>query len=109
VGKNEPTVCEAFAVLADLCIALGEAPLSKHVACWEHKIDERWAVAVNGHNEPKHCSFSAVPVDPFNCYVQFNGWPAGILNPYGGIIAAGELANEATFIEAMRDRIATLK
>jgi len=32
-------------------------------------------------------------VPPFNCYVEFNGWPAGVFNPFGGIIAAGELAN----------------
>lgn len=33
--------------------------------------------------------------------VSFNGWPAGVIDPNGGIIAAGEIANEDTFIEAV--------
>ncbi len=33
--------------------------------------------------------------------LKFNGWPAGIIDPRGGIIAAGGVANEDTFIEAI--------
>lgn len=98
---KEPQVCEAFCRVAELCEALGEHPISKYPGCWEHTVDERWKIAVNGHKEPKKCSLSDVPVEPFNCYVTFNGWPAFIFNPYGGAGAAGEAANENTFIEAL--------
>jgi hypothetical protein len=33
--------------------------------------------------------------------VEYNGLPAGIFNPRGGVIAAAEGADEATFIEAL--------
>ncbi len=33
--------------------------------------------------------------------LKFNGWPAGIIDPAGGIIAAGEAANEDAFIAAI--------
>ena len=36
-------------------------------------------------------------------YVEYNGFPAGLLTPMGdGCIAAGEAANEDTFIAALR-------
>lgn len=100
-----PAIKEAYAVLAELGITLGAAPLNKHPACWECQIDRQWRVAVNGHHEPRHCSFSNVAIDPFHCYIEFNGWPAGIMTPAGGTIAAGAAANEDTFIAAMRARL----
>jgi hypothetical protein len=33
--------------------------------------------------------------------IKFNGWPAGIIDPAGGIIAAGGIANEDAFIAAI--------
>ena len=103
---NEPSLIEAFMKIAELGNALGAAPLNKHPACWECKVDKRWKIAVNAHKEPKVSSMSKVPIEPFHAYVEFNGWPAGLLNPYGGTIAAGECANEDTFIAAIEARIA---
>lgn len=100
-----PTIPEAFTKLADLGCLVGAAPLSQFPGCWEYRIDERWQVAVNGHTEPRKCSHGPM-VGPFECYVQYNGWPAGILTPCGGIIAAGECANEDTFIAAIEAAIA---
>lgn len=100
------TVCEAFEALCELCMALGEAPANKHPDCWECKVDERWSIAFNCHKEPKRSSLSDVVVQPFNCYVQYNGWPAGVFDPTGGVIAAGEGANEDTFIAALKERTA---
>ena len=93
-------VCEAFAKLCDMAIALGAAPMNKHAACWEHQVDAQWWVAFNGHPEAKETS-KGHQVEPFHCYVEYNGWPAGIFMPYGGCIAAGEGANENTFIAAL--------
>lgn len=86
----------------------GAAPLNAHEGCWCCKIDERWAIAVNGHDRdesiPKGSSIfplGVAKVLPFHMYVEFNGWPAGMLHPYGGSIAAGELANLSTLAAAL--------
>jgi hypothetical protein len=89
--------------MAELAIALGVKPLPEHDGCWEHQVDKRWFIAVNGHQEPrlirKHPTAPAL--NPYNVYVEYNGWPAGIFDPSGGCIAAGEGANENTFIQAL--------
>jgi len=97
-------VCEAFAALAELCIALDAAPATKHERCWEQQIDERWWIAFNGHKEPVGCSDGSM-VEPFHCYVKYCGWPAGVFAPWGGVIAAGEAANEEIFLAAVRARM----
>ena len=98
-------VCTAFARIADLACALGKIPMSRFENCWEHQIDKHWWIAVNGHKTKKKTS-NGVEVSPFNCYVEFNGFPAGIFDPVnGGVIAAGKLANEETFIKAIESQI----
>ena len=73
--------------------------------CWEWDVDAHWHLAINGHLEPKK-SRSGVPVPPFHCYAEFNGFPAGMFTPYGGILAAGKQANEAALLRALRARLA---
>ncbi len=58
--------------------------------------DEGWYVAVNGHRHEVEVRGSKVP--PFTAYVQWNGWPAGLLTPMQGTIAAGEAANGETLV-----------
>ena len=99
---QEPGICAAFMAVAELCEARGEHPINKYEGCWECTVDERWKLAVNGHKEAKVCSLSDAPIEPFTCYVTFNGWPAFIFNPYGGGGAAGEAANEDTFLAAVK-------
>ncbi len=94
-------ITEAFAEIVALAEHLGIKPLNTFPACWEHQIDERWWMAVNGHREAIPCSMGP-EVPPFTAYVQFNGWPAGQINPRGGWIAAGEAANEGAFIDALK-------
>lgn len=106
---SDAPLCEAFVAVAELCEALGQHPISKYDGCWECTVDERWKLAVNGHNEPKRSALSTLPIQPFNCFVTFNGWPAFLFNPHGGGGAAGVLANEDTFIAAVRARIESVK
>ena len=110
------TVKEAFVVLCDLADAVGaKQPLSEYAGCWEHKIDEKWFVACNAHQEPK--AVVGIPggmahggkpfmLDPFHAYVEYNGWTAGVFNPRNGTFAAGSGANEDTFIAAVLAAIA---
>jgi hypothetical protein len=67
---------------------------------WRRTIGESWRIVFNGTPEAKKPE-DAPELPPFGIYVEYNGWPAGILHPSGGIIAAGEGANENTFIAAI--------
>lgn len=69
--------------------------------CYEKEIDEQWWIAINPHDEKLKCSHGPV-VEPFTMYVEFNGWPAGIVTMNGGMFAAGSAANEDAFIDALK-------
>jgi len=90
----------SFALIAKLCEALGVSHINKLDGCWEYKLDDNWFIAVNGHR--KAMKANGVTVQPFHCYVEFNGWPAGDLSPFGGWIAADAEANEDAFIQALK-------
>ena len=96
-----PNICEAFLLAAELADARGATPLNKHKACWEAKVDDNWWLAINAHREPTPCRGGA-EVPPGHVYVEWNGWPAGFINAYGGSMAAGEAANEDTLCTALR-------
>lgn len=91
----------AICKLAQLGGVVGIGKICDLPGCWEHKLDERWEFAFNGHQQATVSSFSTVPVPPFSVYIQYNGWPAGVLGFCGGVIAAGEGANEETFLAAI--------
>ena len=86
-------------LIAELAEKDGIIPLSKFPGVWERKIDEHWTVIGNGHNEPKEYRNSKVA--PFTFHIYFNGWPAGVIDPGGGVICAGAIANEETFCKAL--------
>jgi hypothetical protein len=104
---DDRPVSLAMDLVAQLAIKLKAHPMHKHPGCWEHQVDENWRIAVNGHRDPRNTS-DGLTVPPFECYVEFNGWPAGFINPFGGVLAAGAAANEDTFIQAVRDAIEAL-
>lgn len=58
-----------------------------------------WTVEVNPHKEVVD------GIAPFEVRVTFNGWPAGLLDAAGGLLAAGCLANEESFLADMRAAI----
>lgn len=101
---TEQKISEAFSEIAELAKVLDVKDIGKLPGCWEYQIDDQWWIAVNGHSEAIECSTGS-KVDPFNCYVQYNGWPAGLFDPYGGTIAAGTGANEDNFIAAIKAAI----
>jgi len=103
---SEPTshVCEAFHLIGELASVLCVRNINQLPRCWEHYVDEHWWISVNGHRETISNS-RGVEVAPYNCWVEFNGWPAGYFAPNGGTIAAGMIVNEGTFIEALKGAI----
>jgi hypothetical protein len=98
--KKDIEMVAAFVEIAKLAAAYNLPPLNELPNVWECKVDEHWTIVVNGHKEKKQ--WHDIEIAPFHCYVEFNGFPAGIFSPRGGSIAAGELANEETFINAVR-------
>lgn len=94
-------ITEAFAEIAALASRMGVRRINEIEGCWETDIDTRWWISVNGHGQTTTNSHG-VEVPPFSAYVEFNGWPAGIINPGDGVIAAGDAANEQAFIEALK-------
>ena len=43
-------------------------------------------------------------MQPFHTYIEYNGWPAGVLNPLGeGEFAAGTGANVESFVAALAE------
>ena len=101
---SERPLSDAFVLVAELGLALGVAPLNKHEGCWRYRLGSApaWEFAVNGHSTPQPDPFgSDIPVEPFHCYAQFNGWPFAVFNAFGGTFGAGEVANEDAFIAAV--------
>lgn len=94
-------ISEAFAAVVNYALSRGVRNLMDRPGLWEAQVDEQWWIAVNPHHETLESSHGP-KVEFGNCYVEFNGWPAGMITPYGGVIAAGELANESNFISALK-------
>lgn len=92
---------EIFCAIVEHAAALGVRNIGEIAGCWEVELDDAWWFALNGHGEPTKCS-KGTEVPPFTVYVEFNGWPAGLVDPHGGVLAAGDAANEDTFIAAIR-------
>lgn len=64
-----------------------------------------WEIIVNGNQTTKTVKpeqWGEIEVPPFVCAVFWNGWFAGMIDPWGGILAAGDGANENTLIESIK-------
>ena len=94
-------ICAAYAKVGELAQALGVRNINELEGCWEHQINDQWWIAVNGHKAEVRCSKGG-RVPSFECYVEFNGWPAGVIGLDGGLIAAGDEANEDALIAALQ-------
>lgn len=109
---HERPIGEAFVLMAELAEKLGSKPMKDLPGLWEHKIPGvdggEWWWAVNGHEAPLCPTDRMVKVPFGHCYLEWNGWPAGIFTPFGGEICAGSMANEDTFIAALKAAIAEL-
>ena len=81
----------AFMGICALGIKDGIAPIPELPDRTYRRTIGKWAVEL--------CS------DDYQAKVSFNGWPAGIIGPAGGIIAAGDAANEDSFIAAIEHEL----
>lgn len=83
--------------IATLC---GAAPLNRYPGLWKVTAGV-WHLWVNGHREPLRVPNQEIAVQPYQVYVEYNGWPAGVITPNGATIAAGELANVFTLRDSL--------
>ena len=94
-------ISAAFSAIADLALARGIRNIKDTTEAVKIAVDERWSVWLSGAKPlPETKQHPAIP--SFHAYVEFNGFPAGLLNPAEGAFAAGRLANEDAFIVALR-------
>ena len=94
-------------------IIAGKSLLEMSGKRWAGNIDKNWIIAVHANRDrevefkPKGTMGGKAEFGIM--LVWFNGWLAGMLDPGGGVIAAGELANEDTFIEAIDKKLKELR
>ncbi len=103
---SEREISKAFDLISEIIIAEGNYPLRDKT--WERRIDESWEVAVNGtFDDVEFKSEDGMKVNcpPFHAAIFFNGFLAGLLNPFEGTIVVGEAANEDTLIEALKEKL----
>ena len=73
-------------------------------------LDPQWWFAVNGNTTPrtiKAPQWGDIEVPAYSAAVFYNGWLAGLVNPYTEELAVGEAANPQTFDQAVTDWLAT--
>lgn len=102
-------VCTVVDMICQLHLKLGEPVLKDRI--WTHRLDKNWTIAANGKDhevevEPEKCM--KAKLQPIDFAVWWNGWLAGLFNPYGGTFAAGSGANEDAFIKAVEKAVQEL-
>ncbi len=86
--KKKREVSELFMLIAALAVREGGKDISDHEGCWEHDINEKWRVAVNGHEETVKTEFG-LSVPPYAALITHLDFPVGILNAVGGHMLYG--------------------
>lgn len=90
-------IATAYVAAIESAVAHGCPKPLREVWSWEVPGDGgTWRLTFNGTAE------EAELIPAYHLSVQWNGWPAGILGPAGGIIAAGAAANEQALIAALK-------
>jgi hypothetical protein len=89
-------VCELFMCIAERIGAVHGMPIPKRILTLGNP-DKGWFVRLNNTAEK-----DLFDLEPYQAMVEFNGFPAGIIDPNGGVLAAGDAANEDTFREWLK-------
>ena len=104
MNPTAPLPLEAIFAYAKRAVV---AAISQRLGCWEVDVDEHWWFARSpcgrqrGHTLPESCSRGPF-VEPFSCYIEYNGRLAAVLDINGvGEFAAGGAANAAAFVAAL--------
>lgn len=93
---------EVWELVCEISTKDKTGPLNKLPGPWYRKIDDKWELWINGTPAVVPLTEEHPELGRFEMFVKFNGWPAGILDPHQGSIAAGEIANIFTFRDALK-------
>lgn len=95
-------ICEAYMACAEFGLSTGMENLKEYPGVWEHRVDDNWQIAANGHTEPLRTS-TGLNVPPFHFLVLFHEWPVGLIAPNGGTLEyCGDECTEDKLIDALR-------
>jgi hypothetical protein len=94
---TDKPITEVYAKAGEWLFQRGLRNLKDSPGLYRARIDKQWEIKVNAHGT----EIESVP--PYHFAFEFNGWPAGIVGATGGVIAAGEAANEETLLKAIED------
>lgn len=83
--------------VADLAAADGIKPY-KLSGTWKRKLDDQWSIRVNGGRTEKE------GIPPYSMLVEYSGFPAGIIDPGGGVFAAHK-ERQGEFLKALDQAI----
>ena len=99
---TEERIAEAFYLASQVLYNKAQEEGYKHLGEYPGIIKATlgsWDIRLHTHDEKIEGD------DPFTIYVEYNGWPAGVVDAGGGVIAAGAAANEDAFIAACREAL----
>lgn len=96
--------------LNDALLALGEkdgvVPLNRLPGFYYRRVDRRWRFWLNGQplRRRVRCR-KGLSLYPGELYIEFNGWPFGVLDcaTGEGFAGAGDVANLAAFVAALQE------
>lgn len=104
-AAHEPDVIELILALHKKD---GTRPISKIPGLWYRKVDRQWEFWVNGHMKPQApADGSTQKINPGDCFVKYNGWPAGIFSLITGegVLCAGTMGNYENFRKALKEAL----
>jgi hypothetical protein len=88
--SNTMQICELWATIIERMAAVHGAPLPKTKLKLGSQ-SKGWFVMLN------NTGAEVDDVPEFSVFVEWNGFPAGIIDQFGGVLAAGDAANEDAF------------
>lgn len=92
MAEQTEGICEAWSKACDVFAEKFGTPLPKEILILGD-LNKGWGIELNATREDQE-DFKA-----YSMNIWWGGLPAGILDPSGGVIAAGGLANENSLIE----------
>lgn len=108
--SNHPTLALVPSKIFELCNALGVRDINQLPGAWTYQVDSQWRVAVNGQDHDVEIAsnddFMGATLPPYHIAVWLNGWLAGLMSPFDGIIAADK---EDEFIAVLEKAIANAR
>lgn len=93
-------ICELFACIAERMAAVHGSPLPRKLLKLGNN-DKGWYVVLNNTSDKDPIT----DLKEFWIGIEWNGFPAGIITPGGGTLAAGDAANEETFREWLKEAV----